>query len=408
MDCKGLTSGVLFVDLANAFHRLVRELVTGLTVPEDAADVIANLHQHGHSTEGLCRWLELPGILTRIHAPPLLVRMLQDIHCHTWFQLAVSGHPTITKRGTRPGSPLADCIFHVLMLDVIVELNTWIQDQDPYQCILKELDITFDTVVWSDDLAIPWCTRQAEDIIPALKTLLSKVHQCFERKGLQLNLAKQKTSAVVSFRGPGARALREHYYLHAHGGEVCEFNDSSQELLHIVPMYKHLGTYYTDKHDLEAEIGVRIGTAWSAFQSISKPILSNKHLPLRVRSQLFKALILTKLFFGCGTWHTPTLAQCRKLRSVLWRMCQRLLGGLQQHGGYAMEELFVRLRVLDPRIYIAQERLRYAQALFSDGPKFAQHILHRERGLAPVPGSMGWKLILRGCVMSALILNMKG
>ena len=294
------------------------------------------------------------------------------------------------------------------MLDVIVELNTWIQDQDPYQCILKELDITFDTVVWSDDLAIPWCTRQAEDIIPALKTLLSKVHQCFERKGLQLNLAKQKTSAVVSFRGPGARALREHYYLHAHGGEVCEFNDSSQELLHIVPMYKHLGAYYTDKHDLEAEIGVRIGTAWSAFQSISKPILSNKHLPLRARSQLFKALILTKLFFGCGTWHTPTLAQCRKLRSVLWGMCQRLLGGLQQHGGYAMEELFVRLRVLDPRIYIAQERLRYAQALFSDGPKFAQHILHRERGLAPVPGSMGWKLILRGCVMSALILNMKG
>ncbi len=147
MDCKGLTSGVLFVDLANAFHRLVRELVTGLTVPEDAADVIANLHQHGHATEGLCRWLELPGILTRIHAPPLLVRMLQDIHSHTWFQLAVSGHPTITKRGTRPGSPLADCIFHVLMLDVIVELNTWIQDQDQYQCILKELDITFDTVV---------------------------------------------------------------------------------------------------------------------------------------------------------------------------------------------------------------------------------------------------------------------
>ena len=33
LDCRGLTSGVLFVDLANAFHCLVRELVTGMVVP---------------------------------------------------------------------------------------------------------------------------------------------------------------------------------------------------------------------------------------------------------------------------------------------------------------------------------------------------------------------------------------
>ena len=319
----------------------------------------------------------------RIRAPPLLVKMLQDIHCYTWYQLEVSEGPTVTRRGTRPGSPLADCVFHILMMDIIIELNDWIHHQASYTEILQEFDINIDTIVWSDDLAIPWCTRQAVDFLPAMQLLLRKVHTCFARRGFQLNLAKQKTSAVISFRGPGAKALREKFYLRAHGGEPCPFDDSSVGLLHVVPMYKHLGTFFTEKHDLEAEIGVRIGTAWSAFQSISKTILANRRLPLRVRSQMFKALILTKLFFGSGTWHTPTLTQCRKLRSVLWRMCQRILGPQDSTHGLLREEVFVKLRVLDPRVYIAQERLRFAQAMFSDGPVFAQCLLRQEQLLAP-------------------------
>ena len=381
-DCQGYTSGVLFVDLANAFHRLVRELVTGLVIPDDAAAVVANLQHHGRSTAGLCRWMELPGLLERLKAPPLLIKLMQDIHCFTWYQLEVSDGPTVTRRGTRPGSPLADCVFHVLMLDIIVELNEWIRQQSDYAELLGEMEIQIDTVVWSDDLAIPWCSRQASDIIPALLQLLRKVYTCFDRRGFQLNLAKQKTSAVISFRGPGSKSLRETYYLKPHGGIPCRFSDGSDGLLHVVPMYKHLGTYFTEKHDLEAEIGVRIGMAWSAFQSISKPILSNRHLPLKVRSQLFQALILTKLFFGCGTWHTPTLGQCRKLRSVLWRMCQRILGRRDRFDGMTMEEIFAKLKILDPRVYIAQERLRFAQAMFSEGPAFARQIILRERQLS--------------------------
>ena len=67
----------------------------------------------------------------------------------------------------RPGSPLADCVFHILMMDIIIELNEWIHNQDSYMEVLREFDIQIDTIVWSDDLAIPWCTRQAADFIYA-------------------------------------------------------------------------------------------------------------------------------------------------------------------------------------------------------------------------------------------------
>lgn len=71
--------------------------------------------------------------------------------------------------------------------------------------------------------------------------------------------------------GQALKERRELYYLRPHGGEICRFSDASEGLLHIVPKYKHLGTYFTEKHDLEAEIGVRIGTAWAAFHATSWP-----------------------------------------------------------------------------------------------------------------------------------------
>ena len=47
------------------------------------------------------------------------------------------------ERGTRPGSPLADIIFHVLMADCLIELNAWIQSDPSYSSILADLGISF-------------------------------------------------------------------------------------------------------------------------------------------------------------------------------------------------------------------------------------------------------------------------
>ena len=63
-------------------------------------------------------------------------------------------------------------------------------------------------------------------------------------------------------------------------------------------------------------------------------------------------------------------------------MCQRILGRRDRFDGMMMEEVFAKLKILDPRVYIAQERLRFAQAMFSDGPAFAQQIILRERQLS--------------------------
>jgi hypothetical protein len=118
MDAKGYSSAVVFFDLTNAFHRLIRELVSGIHVPSEVEAVLEALVSEGIPAHEVGRLLELPSLLKAMHAPPFLIQLLQDLHTDTWLKAPGDDRFIVTRRGTRPGSPLADCIFHILMADV--------------------------------------------------------------------------------------------------------------------------------------------------------------------------------------------------------------------------------------------------------------------------------------------------
>ena len=204
MDNLKLTSAVLFLDLTTVFHRLVREWVSGIHVPPDLMSVLQSLEAEGLNTAEMCERLHLPSLLERLKAPPFLIQLIQDIHASTWMMIGGPNNFAQTKRGTRPGSPLADCVFHILMADILHQLQEWINEQVEYQCLLAEYDIPGGFIAWADDLAIPWATHQANEMPGELRRILVFVMQLFEKFGFLLNLDKGKTSAVVSFRGTGA------------------------------------------------------------------------------------------------------------------------------------------------------------------------------------------------------------
>ena len=139
-----------------------------------------------------------------------------------------------------PGSPLADCVFHILMADILHHLQTWIDNQDEYQSILQQLDVHGGFVAWADDLAIPWATRTAAEMPAALRKILHMVASLFLSKGFILNLDKGKTSAVVTFRGPQAPQLRQAFQLGPKPGDVMDF-EGRQIFLHYVPTLQAFG-----------------------------------------------------------------------------------------------------------------------------------------------------------------------
>ena len=282
----GLSSAVIYFDLKNAFHKLVRELVLG--VRHDAAfeQVVNMLTTEQVDPRGVQAWSKLPGLLQRLHAPPLLTQLLADVHHHTWFILPNHPRITLTRKGTRPGSPLADVIFHALMLDITIEIENWLDQQRDYCSIREELSLPMPAVVWSDDLAICWASRSAQNLVPGIQDLISIVHQIFSRRGFSLNMNYGKTMAVPHFRGEKAPALRKEFVLTANPGVLCPLRDGDSQWLHFASKYKHLGVYQSADGGFGPELHYRCGVAHSTFVALAKPILCNRHLPVRVRINL--------------------------------------------------------------------------------------------------------------------------
>ena len=391
MDAMNFSSAVVFIDLANAFHRLVREFVSGVHVPEDIEDVLERLMQEGLPVTEMIELLQLPSLLERLGAPPFLVQLVQDLHSHTWMCVPGASSPIVTKKGTRPGSPLADCIFHILMADIAVELNRVVADNQEFQDIMRQVDLHVESVIWADDVAIPIATVQAEQLPMAIEQILASVHWIFARRGFTLNLKNGKTSVVATFKGPGAPMLRARYQLGDRPGMEVRFGDKS-EFIHFMATYKHLGTIFSANHTMDQEIAARIGAAKSAFAQIASPILCNKNLPEAIRVRLFRALIESRLFFGMGAWKNPTARQLAKLQAAIITMLRKLFRLTPDEIMHTTAaHLLLRAKICSPRARLAVDRLLYAQRVWHSSPEMLQHCLHREEALTEDSWLLGLK-----------------
>lgn len=374
-DSHGLSSGILFLDLSSAFHHLIRETVVGSVDGANLDPVLKVLQQGGNPVEKYRSFLRLPGILTELGVAEPIVRLLQDIHIGTWCTL--HDHWLLrTHRGTRPGSPLADIIFHALMAKVAAAIDNWLQQQTSFVGLLEDLDIVVPTVVWADDIAVPLASKFAGEVVPFLQRTLAQIRSTLQGYGFSLNFAKGKTSAVLTLTGPGAGELRKKFLLNPRPGVQCLFEDGGSEWLHFTSAYRHLGTQFTSSHDLACELRARAGIAKSTFAQLAKPILANKYMPVHLRLRFFHSLVATRLFFGLGSWPTPTPKQLQYLQSVLITMLPRVLR--IGHSHLPSDQVLTLANSAEVRVKLAVERLLYARRLFRTGPPFLHHLLHRE------------------------------
>eukprot|EP00438_Fugacium_kawagutii_P005837 Skav231067 [mRNA] locus=scaffold524:41617:47142:- [translate_table: standard] len=384
MDSRSISSGLLFIDLTQAFHRLIREMVVGVGAEQSLIDVLHGLACENGDVAAVSQRLGLPTLLQELGVSPLLQKLLMDIHQETWFTLKHQFEVVVTRRGTRPGSPLADIIFHIVMWDVARDLRAWLSRQTDLQAIAAECDVVIEPIFWSDDLAIPWASRHASALAAEMGRLMRVVRQLFHKRGFTLNMNKGKTSAILTFRGKGAPACRQQHLLTSMPSLDCppDGDDDDPLSLPLVSKYKHLGTYVTEDHSLDQELAVRIGMAQQMFSTLARPVLCNRHLPLSTRVRLYRTLIESRLYFGLGAWATPTKAQLARLQATVLRFLHRILRlSLDQRTSMSVQEVFVRTGVAQPRVRLAIDRLLYARRFLQHAPEFIIHMVMKEHQL---------------------------
>ena len=107
-----LSAAILFVDIRQAFYRLIRShVVTIDTLDDNVARLFRTLHLPDETFAEFAATVETSTAVQDAEVSPFLSAHLTESLLHTWFQLPSDDKISQTRKGSRPGDNLADLLF---------------------------------------------------------------------------------------------------------------------------------------------------------------------------------------------------------------------------------------------------------------------------------------------------------
>ena len=327
----------IFLDLAEAFYRLIRPLALGGEIQDDDLAVIAirlgldedTLHQFHDQ-------LQDPSAIQQAGASPTVQRFLQALHSDTWFTIGTQNDVVRTSIGSRPGDSYADVVFGLLWAKLLRQYETALTEHGIIETIpIIALPCLFDEIptvglhapfvgpTWMDDLNVCLAADTNHGIERKTATALSILLDMCKAFHMEPNLRKGKTEVMFAFRGAQTRAFRRRYYSsHECLPIVCE---SGTVCVSVVSRYLHLGGILHHRDVDRVEVTRRLAIAHQAFTAHRRVIFHNKHLQWEKRCELFTTLILSKLVYGLESWTMQSQAVKAQFHGGVMHLYRRLL-----------------------------------------------------------------------------------
>ena len=293
---------------------------------------------------------------------------------------------TATERGTRPGSPLADLGFNLLMSKVLHSIAAGLNEIPEYLQGCLALGLHVPPLAWIDDLTVPITATKPDQLEPLIQAATSIIHMAFSQHGLTMNFGGGKTEAVVMYRGPGAAGHRTQMFDKETKPCIIVGTPSHILTLRVVASYRHLGSKFTMDADIEHEVTTRIATARQAFAEMKQPTFLNRSIPVQGRLQLYNSLVISRLLYGCAVWSDIPNALMTKLDAFLVDHQRRIANIGFWNGATMNDEDFRHHMELEPfRITWARHRLLYLRHIAVHGSDF-----HRQGLLMEFTYQKGW------------------
>ena len=369
----GLSSGVMFIDVRAAFHSMLRELAFG-THERLPPVLVKRLEEEGFNVEALQGRIQEECAQFQTTAPPSLTRLVCDAHCHTWYTLTQHDQCYRTHRGSRPGSPIADLAYNLLMQGVLRQLTLAMEGHQSMSEVKAITGLQCPPVAWVDDVAIPFAATTADEMDNVAVEVLTIVVSTFTDFGLSLNLEKGKTETVIQYRGPGAPAKSAVTFVE-HLGRIAlpwSVGTPPQSALRVVSDYDYLGTVFAQTANLAQELRTRIGKAQLVFRKLRRPLFANHRLALKTRVTLLNSLVVSIVLHGAGNWPLLTYRQFTKLAHVITGWHRTIAAcGFWKEDNVSDMELLARLEVPPLAVRLAKHRLLYAFQWAMNASSFA-------------------------------------
>ncbi|CAE7643945.1 unnamed protein product [Symbiodinium sp. CCMP2592] len=407
---RRLSCAVLFVDLREAFHRVVRPLIHGGNLSDEhLAGVVREIGLPPASLHRLYAYAREQSLLCKAGASAWTARMLQEFNEDSWVTYGGGPDLAVVRAGTRPGDNLADMTFTFLFAEILNRIRDtfaaqdlavripWNQDWLCRPSATAEAGITSCSPVdatWMDDLSIVLQARTASQLLSNLRAATRiTLEECLQA-ALLPNLRAGKTETVVSLFGHGANKLAKEHF----GGRDPSLNLESElwpgARLRLAASYKHLGGIIHAKGGLAKEVKARLGFAWKAFTKHRKLVFGSPIIGIGDKSCLFTSLVESTLYYGCGTWSGVQPALLARLQSNVVNMARCIVSA-----GKPSEEvchlspgcILAAARIASVSTSLHVERLRHFKATVLKATNELWAILHYEgEWLQEVQASLLW------------------
>ena len=368
----GASTGVLFVDLTEAFYRILREAPLGGEVNDEVlAHIMAKLRMPEDSLHRIYELLQEPPAIAQAGLAPTFQRSFIAIHRSTHFWMRNQGDVSRTSLGTRPGDSFADIVFGYAWTTVLAKLERhllahgWLPPLPAHHQLPlfghsfeKDQIAHFLGPTWMDDLAICVETKQGERLPNIMANVGSFLIDLCAFHCLSPNLSPGKTELLLSFRGAGSRKLKTQFYGPKSDGVLPIVCEHSTQALRIVSKYKHLGGVCHHSGDQRQELKQRAAMAHQAFTKHRKLLFHNRSVPFAKRIELFEMLILSRFLYGADSWVAMDNATQQTFHVTVMKLYKRL-AQIKADDHFTDAEILSKVHLPSPSELLRRARLRY-------------------------------------------------
>ena len=404
---RRLPSAALFVGFKAAFYSVIRQGLFGSTL--DETSFMVAMHRLGVTPDDLSTLLRnadsdvaTSGISH--HVELLLVDLFRGTH----FELDGLPEVALTSRGTRPGDPVGDILFNLLMVILMRDITADIQARTSLtwlgQC-LPVSDVTthdevpiaaFCELAFVDDLAVLLRTETIDQLWPAAAHALTAVFAAAGKRGLSLNMEKGKTELLCALVGPGSKKAKQ--WLASSNFEIQVALPNGDHALRVVRTYKHLGAWVHDDAQPRQALRARVTSARQAWGPLLRPFFTKKVVAQATKVQVLNSLVLSRLTYNVHVLtrlSDKSLAEWEaSLRPMVAPLATPHLKGLASFQ-FSTTTLCGLLEVLSPLDRLHLNRLRYCKRLLDHSPMVLWNLVHalqyeHDSWVASLRSSFAW------------------
>jgi hypothetical protein len=196
----------------------------------------------------------------------------------------------------------------------------------------------------------------------------------FNLLGMVINRKPGKTECILRYRGKGATAALER--TRGNGKLVIKIPGVSDQVLHVVQHYKHLGGIISADGSLHKDAKHKVDAGMTAYSPIAMKVCGSPHMGTWLKLQFCDSLLMSRLCFNAHIV-VPTPRYLTMLNQPYMRVLRRIAGHVRFSSG-AIPDYQVRTLLAQPSIdcYLMKARLNYLKRVIRNNPRSLTAILH--------------------------------